>query len=48
MAGDYSGILPSDEPSIAVERCAAKGYGNAINAQTAEIFIRAAREAIEQ
>jgi DNA (cytosine-5)-methyltransferase 1 len=48
MAGDYSGLLPSDEPSIAVERCCARGYGNAINAQTAEIFIRAAREAIEQ
>lgn len=48
MAGDYSGLLSGDEPSIAVERCAAKGYGNAINAQTAEIFIRASREAIEQ
>jgi hypothetical protein len=29
-----------------VERCRAKGYGNAINAQTAEIFIRAADAAL--
>jgi hypothetical protein len=47
MAGDYGGLLSGDEPSIAVERSRARGYGNAINAQSAAGFIRAAREAIE-
>lgn len=46
LAGDYSGLLPSNEPSIALERLRAKGYGNAIYAQTAATFIRAADEAL--
>ncbi|WP_090548131.1 DNA cytosine methyltransferase [Paraburkholderia caballeronis] len=46
MEGDYSGLLPGDESSIAVERCRARGYGNAINARQASIFIAAADEAL--
>ncbi|MDR5801160.1 DNA cytosine methyltransferase [Caballeronia sp. LZ001] len=46
MAGDYTDLLPSDEPSIALERVRAKGYGNAINARTAALFIQAADEAM--
>ena len=46
MAGDYSDLLPRHEPSIAVERARAKGYGNAVNAKTAALFIEAAAELI--
>lgn len=46
LAGDYADLLPGDEPTIALERLRAKGYGNAINAQTAAMFIAAADEAI--
>lgn len=46
LAGDYADLLPRDEPSIALERLRAHAYGNAINAQTAEIFVRAASEAL--
>jgi len=42
LAGDYSGLLPNDGVSVAVERCATKGYGNAIVPQLAAEFIRAA------
>jgi DNA (cytosine-5)-methyltransferase 1 len=46
LAGDYADLLPRDESTVAVERSRAKGYGNAINAQTASAFIRAADEAM--
>lgn len=46
VAGDYADLLPRDEPSIALERARAKGYGNAINAQTAALFIEAVRDLI--
>lgn len=42
LAGDYSGLLSCDGVSVAVERCAAKGYGNAIVPQVAAEFVRAA------
>lgn len=45
LAGDYSGLLPDDGPSVAVERCATKGYGNAIVAPVAAEFIAAYMEA---
>lgn len=48
MAGDYAGLLPGDEPLIAVERLRAHGYGNAINAQSACAFIEAASEALDE
>lgn len=48
MAGDYADLLPVNEPSIAVERLRAHGYGNAINAQTAAAFIEAAMETMEE
>lgn len=41
MAGDYSDLLYGDGVSVAVERCAAKGYGNAIVPQVAAAFIEA-------
>jgi DNA (cytosine-5)-methyltransferase 1 len=47
MAGDYTYLLPGDEPSIALERMRTKGYGNAINAKTAAIFITASMESLE-
>lgn len=47
MAGDYAGLLPGDEPTIALERLRAKGYGNAINARTAAMFITASMETLE-
>lgn len=42
LAGDYTGLLPDDGVSVGVERCATKGYGNAIVPQVAAEFIRAA------
>jgi DNA (cytosine-5)-methyltransferase 1 len=47
MAGDYANLLPSDEPSIAVERLRAHGYGNAVNAQQAAVFIECANEVLK-
>ena len=44
LDGDYSHLLLDDGVSIAVERCAAKGYGNAISPPVAAEFIRAYRE----
>lgn len=41
LAGDYSGLLPVDEFSIAVERLRAKGYGNAILPQLGAEFMGA-------
>jgi DNA (cytosine-5)-methyltransferase 1 len=41
LAGDYSGLLLDDGLSVAVERCATKGYGNAIVPQVAAEFVRA-------
>lgn len=41
LDGDYSGLLPCDGVSFGVERCAAKGYGNAIVPQVAAAFIGA-------
>jgi DNA (cytosine-5)-methyltransferase 1 len=41
MDGRYRDLLPGDGLSVAVERCAAKGYGNAIIPQVAAEFIRA-------
>ncbi len=41
LAGDHSNLLPSDGVSIAVERCATKGYGNAIVPQVAAVFVMA-------
>lgn len=41
MAGNHADLLHDDGVSVAVERCAAKGYGNAIVPQVAAIFIRA-------
>lgn len=38
---DYSHLLPSDGVSVAVERCATKGYGNAIVPQVAAEVIGA-------
>jgi DNA (cytosine-5)-methyltransferase 1 len=48
MAGDYADLLLGDEPSIALERLRAKGYGNAIYARTAAMFIEATRQTLEQ
>jgi hypothetical protein len=45
LAGDYSGVLPGDGLSIAVERLRAKGYGNAIVPQVAAAFIECVMEA---
>lgn len=39
--GDYSDLLPGDGVSVAVERCATKGYGNAIVPEVAASFIGA-------
>jgi DNA (cytosine-5)-methyltransferase 1 len=44
LAGDYSLLLPGDGVSVAVERCATKGYGNAIVPQVAAAFIEAVME----
>jgi len=42
LAGDYLDLLFGDGVSVGVERCAAKGYGNAIVPQVAAEFILAA------
>jgi DNA (cytosine-5)-methyltransferase 1 len=44
LAGDYSYVLLDDGVSVAVERCATKGYGNAIVPPVAAEFIRAHRD----
>ena len=44
LDGDYSDILPCDGVSVAVERLAAKGYGNAIVPQVAAEVISAYME----
>ncbi len=41
LAGDYRGLLSGDGVSVAVERLATKGYGNAIVPQVAAEFIGA-------
>jgi DNA (cytosine-5)-methyltransferase 1 len=41
LDGDYSGLLPCDGVSVAVERCATHGYGNAIVPQVAAEVIGA-------
>lgn len=46
LAGDYLDLLPRDEPSIAVERLRTKGYGNGLNAGTAQIFIESVMECL--
>ncbi len=40
LDGDYEDLLPGDGVPVAVERCAAKGYGNAIVPEVAAGFIR--------
>jgi DNA (cytosine-5)-methyltransferase 1 len=47
LDGDYSDLLPCDGLPVAVERCAAKGYGNAIVPQAAAAFIEAYLDAIQ-
>lgn len=44
LGGDYSGLLPCDGLPVAVERDAAKGYGNAIVPQVAAEVIGAYME----
>lgn len=44
LAGHYSDLCASDGVSVAVERCAAKGYGNAIVPQVAAEVISAYME----
>jgi DNA (cytosine-5)-methyltransferase 1 len=46
LDGDHSDLLPGDGVPVAVERCAAKGYGNAIVPQVGAAFITAYLEAI--
>jgi len=41
LDGDYKDLLPDDGVSVQVERCATKGYGNAIVSQAAAEFIKA-------
>lgn len=41
LAGDHRNLLSGDGVSVAVERCAAKGYGNAIVPQVAQQFVAA-------
>jgi DNA (cytosine-5)-methyltransferase 1 len=48
LGGDYSGLLSGDGVSVAVERCATKGYGNAIVPQVAAEFIRASMSTISE
>jgi len=40
LDGDYADLLPGDGISVAVERCATKGYGNAIIPEVGARFIR--------
>lgn len=47
LDGDYSDLLPSDGVSVAVERCRARGYGNAIVPQVAAEFIATATEILD-
>jgi DNA (cytosine-5)-methyltransferase 1 len=47
LEGDYSGVLPCDGLSVVVERCATKGFGNAIVPEQQAAFIIAATQAIE-
>jgi DNA (cytosine-5)-methyltransferase 1 len=42
LDGDHHFLLPGDGLSVAVERCATKGYGNAIVPHVAAAFIQAA------
>lgn len=42
LAGDYTDLLPEYDVTVGVERSATKGYGNAIVAQVAAEFIKAA------
>lgn len=44
LDGDHAHLLPDDGISVAVERCAAKGYGNAIVPQVAAEVIGAFME----
>jgi DNA (cytosine-5)-methyltransferase 1 len=46
LAGDYADLLPSYESPIGVGRSRAKGYGNAINAKTAQVWIETVMECI--
>ena len=41
LGGDYADLLSGDGVSVAVERCATKGYGNAIVPPVAAEFVRA-------
>jgi DNA (cytosine-5)-methyltransferase 1 len=41
LGGDYGDLLPFHGVSVAVERCATKGYGNAIVPQVCSKFIKA-------
>lgn len=45
LDGDYSDLLPCDGLSVVMERCAVRGYGNAIVPQVAATFIQAYLEA---
>lgn len=42
LASDYFNLLSGDDVTVGVERCATKGYGNAIVAKVAAEFIKAA------
>lgn len=46
LAGDHSAVLFGDGVPVSVERCATKGYGNAIVPQVAAVFVRSVMEAI--
>lgn len=48
VAGDFSRVRNDDGVSLAVARCRAKGYGNAIVPQVAARFIQASIEAINE
>lgn len=43
LEGDYGDLLPCDGLSIQMERCATRGYGNAVVPQVAAQFIKAYR-----
>lgn len=47
LAGDYLDLLSGDGVSVAVERCATKGYGNAIVPQVAAEVLAAFMECID-
>lgn len=46
LAGDYADLLPRDGSAVGVGRSRAKGYGNALNAETARIWIETVMECL--